>query len=207
MSTNDIKSGFEMKLPQETYESQENLIYNIKYLNDEKSLLELMKRYEAMLNVMKTSAMNKFTDTPFDHDDIWSIVKQNFIEVIMNFDETRGASFASYAKKYTGYKMNNYIRKFLSRNHQILNYCNNQIVENAVNAMEGMSIDQSYEDMEEIIRWTCLSREGEIVIREYELGSKTIAEVALMLGCSEKRVYYIREKAIKKLMKTAQSII
>lgn len=207
MSTSDINNAFQMEAPIQSYETQENLIFNIKYLKCKKSLNELIKRYEAMLNIIKTSAINKYSHTPLDKDDMWSIVKQNFVEVIFDFDETRGTSFAPYAKKYTGYKINTYIRKFLSRNHQILNFCNQQILENSVNAAESQIIDHYNDEIEEIIQRTKLTREEKIIIREYELGTKIIRELALMLGCSEKRIYYLREKAIKKLSKTAQSII
>lgn len=194
-------------MAENNFDSQENLINNVKYLDCERSLKKLINKYQGMLNVIENESIGTFKNLPVELDDIRNILNQKFVEVINAFDETRGSNFASYAKIYTQYRFKTQLRKLMTRNHQILNYCSDQIRENSINSQQTQTTDSIYEELEEIIEKTALTPTEEVIVREYELGSKSISELSLMLNTTEKNLYYQKDKAIKKLAKTAQSII
>lgn len=189
------------------FETQEALIYNAKYQKCNKSLGLLLERFRPMLNKMENTSVKQFKNTPLEPDDIRSLLTKSFIETVNEFDEERGANFATYAKQYTDYKFKGYIRSFLHKNNQILNYCHQQIQDNEV-ASEDISInEQIHKDVDEIINLSSLTDKENLIVREHILGTKSINELSLMLNIPEKALYYMKKKAHKKLSKTAQSII
>lgn len=82
----------------------------------------LIKKYDNLIKSLTKLYIRKYYLTPLEVNDIKNMILFFFFETINNFDYSRGKNFCSYTKEFMNYKISNYMRKFVTKSNQVMNF-------------------------------------------------------------------------------------
>lgn len=166
-----------------------------------------MSQYDPLIRSIQISALRKFTNVPLEKEDILNVIQFKFIELIKAYDEKKGMSLPSYLKKFLNYGISSYLRTYTQNGHKVLNYYSEFLDIKAVYEDNDFIAEEKEEELIVLIENSNLSSVEEKVIKSYVIDRKTIKQISLEVDIEFKKLYYIKEVAIKKLTKVALSDI
>ena len=175
-------------------DDQLKLVEKIKKEKCIKSYKKLLDEYDPLLKSLSSSFKRKYRHTPIEVEDIKNVMSYHFYKLILDYDETRQKTFPAYIKEFVYYRTSTWIKHYVTLNHQVMNYSENNVDNNS------QQIDKLYLN-EEILDTKNTASLSPIEIKIIELIKKefTVKQISEMTNTNIKTVYAAKSRAITKI--------
>ncbi len=181
-------------------EDQLKLVKKIQEEKCVKSYKKLLGEYDPLIKSLSSSFKSKYRNTPIEIDDIKNVMSFHFYKLILDYDKSRKKAFPSYVKEFLYYRTSTWIKHYVTLNHQVMNYSENNVDNNS------QSIDKMYlnEELLDTKNTSSLSK-LEVQVIELTKSGMTIKEISLKLSINIKTLYAAKSRAIEKIQNNFQT--
>lgn len=182
----------------ELNEEQLSLVKNVKRDGCKRSYRELLAQYEPLIKSQSQKIKNIYKETPMELEDIENMTRFFFYKQTIKYDTESPKTFPTYIKEFLNYSLLNWIRKYTTKKHSVLNYVS--------------VFDEDDEDVELVIdpelkkeirilqlRNSVSLGNLEAEVLDAAINGEEMIDVANRLKKSVKTIYAARARAINKI--------
>ena len=179
---------------------QKKLIEKIKNEKCIKSYRQLLSEYDPLIKSLSISFSRKYKNTPIEIDDIKNVMSYHFYKLILDYDDNREKTFPSYIKEFLYYRTSTWIKHYVTLNHQVMNYCENN-VDNSSQKIDRIYLNAELLDTKKTSNLSKL----EVEIIELTKSGYSIKEISKKLDVNIKTLYAAKSRAIEKIQNNFQT--
>ena len=178
-----------------SWETQLELVENIKRHECSKSYKKLLADYQPLIISLSINFKRKYHQTPIELDDIKNVMSFYFYKLIMDYDKSRKKEFPSYIKEFLYYRTSTWIKHYITLNHQVMNFYDETYIHEKTGKQDRLNINK---DILEPENTPSLNR-TEIKIINFIKDGYSMKEISTMLGINLKTLYATKTRAINKI--------